>query len=242
MRLMKNYFLIAAFAVALVSKAQVSVPEPEFVNSYCILTADDAYDILPKENGHLQQHKNKTKGLLGKIGNVAKIAGSAGVLGELVGVHTGNAAAVLKGARLADTAVGVSQVAGTANILAGAEGMDVVFDGKSSAYVYKHDGKDVRFIIKGENNEQDPMGIYRIVKFQVLGKERRIQWMEFAPSLIRSDEVRKGGYVPFSGHKYGKQSYILTVDAKEIETGEYGIFYMDIITSTMIPVGTFSIK
>lgn len=31
-----------------------------------------------------------------------------------------------------------------------------------------YDGKDVRLLIKSSSNEEDPLGIYRIVKFNTL--------------------------------------------------------------------------
>ena len=86
------------------------------------------------------------------------------------------------------------------------------------------------------------MESYRIVRFSASKKERRIQWMEFEPSLIGSDETKKAGYVPFEGHKYGEQSYLLTIPASELEKGEYGIFFMNIITAAYIPIGTFSVQ
>ncbi len=52
----------------------LSLAEPEFVNSYCILTSDSTYAALPKETGIIGPHKNKTTSLLGKIGKVADAA------------------------------------------------------------------------------------------------------------------------------------------------------------------------
>lgn len=66
--------------------------------------------------------------------------------------------------------------------------------------------------------------------------------MEFESALIGSDETKKAGYVQFTGHKYGEQSYLLTIPSSELEKGEYGIFFMNIITATSIPIGTFSVK
>jgi hypothetical protein len=120
--------------------------------------------------------------------------------------------------------------------------MDVIFKRKSSSYKVDANGEDIRLLIKGENNEEDPMGIYRIVKFNVLGKNRRIQWMEFDSALLGSEETTNGGYLNFVGRKYGEQSYILTIPASEVAEGEYGVFYLDIITAAVIPVGTFSVK
>ena len=47
-----------------------------------------------------------------------------------------------------------------------------------------YDGKDVRLLIKSSSNEEDPLGIYRIVKFNTLKKQRRIQWFEFEPAVL----------------------------------------------------------
>lgn len=221
--------------------AQVKVSEPEFINSYCILTSDSTYDVLPKENGTLGKHENKAKSVLGKIGKVANVVSAGGALGAMVGVNTGNINGALTGIKAAGTASSISSMASSVSALAGSAGMDVIFQGKSSSYTLFTEG-DISLIVKGENNEQDPMGIYRIVRFNTTKKERRIQWMEFEPSVLGSAEAKKGGYISFSGHKYGEQSYLLTIPASEVESGEYGIFYMSIITATAIPVGTFSVK
>ena len=66
--------------------------------------------------------------------------------------------------------------------------------------------------------------------------------MEFEPTLLGTEDVQKAGYVSFTGHKYGEQSYLLTIPTSEMTSGEYGIFYMSIITATAIPVGTFNVK
>ena len=52
---------------------KVSAPEPEFVNSYNILTSDSTFDALPKEDGMISKHQNK-------FGKFAKIAGAASQL------------------------------------------------------------------------------------------------------------------------------------------------------------------
>ena len=61
----------------------LTLDEPEFVNSYCILTSDSTYTALPKETGIVGPHKNKTTSLLGKIG---KIADAASALTGAVGM------------------------------------------------------------------------------------------------------------------------------------------------------------
>lgn len=169
---------------------------------------------------------------------MSQVAGAAGVIGI---ASAGSMSGVVTGARVMGTAAGVGSAADAVGSLAGAAGMDIVFTGGKSAYQIKG-GNDVRLLIKGEKNEQDPMELYRIVRFKSSKKERRIQWMEFQPALIGTSETQKAGYVGFTGHKYGEQSYLLTIPAAEMEKGEYGIFYMSIITATAIPVGTFSVK
>lgn len=218
---------------------KVSVPEPEFVNSYYILTSDSTSDALPKEDGMISKHQNK----FGKFAKIAGAASQLGMAGGMIGLGTaGSFSGAITGLRVMETAAGAGQAADAVNTLAGAEGMDIAFTGAKSAYTVKNTSNDIRLLIKGENNNYDPLEIYRIVRFKTSKKDRRIQWMEFKPSLIGSGETKKRGYIAFSGHKYGKQSYLLEIPASEAEPGEYGIFYMSIITATAIPVGTFSIQ
>ena len=235
----KLLFTIAALGCMASAFAQkVTAPEPEFINSYCILTSDSTFDALPKEDGTISKHQNK----FGKFAKIAGAVGDLGMAGGLIGASASSSASgVITGVRVMGTAAGVGQAADAVNTLAGAEGMDIAFTGGKSAYTVKDASKGVRLLIKGENNEYDPMEIYRIVRFKSSKKDRRIQWMEFKPALIGSADTKKRGYVAFTGHKYGNQSYLLEIPASEAEPGEYGIFYMSIITATAIPVGTFSI-
>jgi len=236
---MKKFFLSLSMMLFFSSTfAQVKVSEPEFVNSYNILTSDTTYEALPKESGTIGKHKNKVKKWSKLLGGAARIVGAGGAIGV---ASAGSASGVLGGLRVMSAAGGVSSAASTVSGLAGSEGMDVIFKGGHSSYTIKG-GQDVRLIIKGEKNDTDPLDTYRIVRFNTSKKERRIQWMEFESSLIGSEDTKKAGYVSFKGHKYGDQSYILTIPATELEEGEYGIFFMNIITATTIPVGTFSVK
>ena len=61
--------------------AQVTVSEPEFVNSYCILTSDSTLAILPKESGSIQKHENKAKKWTKIIGGAADVVGAVGMVG-----------------------------------------------------------------------------------------------------------------------------------------------------------------
>lgn len=230
--------LMSSSATISVKAQEVTAPEPEFTNSYCILTSDATYDRLPKESGTIATHENKTKKWSKIIGGAASIAGAGGLLGMAT---AGSATGVINGVRVIGAASSVGSAANTVSSLAGSSGMDIVFKGGSSSYVVKK-GQDVRLLIKGEKNDTDPMDSYRIVRFNASKKERRIQWIEFESSLIGTKETKNAGYIQFEGHKYGEQSYLLNIPASELGKGEYGIFFMNIITATSIPVGTFSVK
>ena len=237
---MKKLISLALFLLVTTNlKAQeITIAEPEFINCYCILTSDSTYETLPKENGDIQKHQNKVSKFAKIAGAASRIGGAAGMLGVAT---AGSVSGVMTGIRVMGTASSVGSIASAADVLAGVEGMDIVFNGGKSAYQVKADG-DIRLLIKGENNDTDPMEMYRIVRFQKSKKDRRIQWTQFEPALLGSEKAQKAGYVAFEGHKYGEQSYLLTIPASELKSGEYGIFYMSIITATAIPVGTFSVK
>lgn len=237
---MKKVFLtFVTVIVTMCGYAQTEVIEPEFVNSYCIMTGESTFDILPKENGEIQKHQNG----IGKLAKIASGVSKVGMASGVLGVATsGSVGGVMNGLKVMNAASSIGDVARGADILAGAEGMDIVFNGGSSTYQVKGAGKEIKLLVKGENNEQDPMELYRIVRFKTSKKDRRVQWKQFEPALIGSKETEKAGYVKFTGHKYGAQSYMLTIPAEEVTKGEYGIFYLDIVTAISIPVGTFSVK
>lgn len=231
--------IVMLMAVMTAGAQEVTVAEPEFVNSYCVLTGTDSYDILPKETGTVGQHQNK-------VSKWSKIAGKASLLGGaagMIGIGTaGSLSGVVTGARVMTTASGVGSAASAVNGLAGSSGMDIVFKGGKSTYKIKDFSDGIRLLVKGENNEYDPMDCYRIVRFNASKKERRIQWMEIEPALLGSKDAEKAGYIQFTGHKYGEQSYLLEIPASELKSGEYGIFYLSIASALAVPVGTFSIE
>lgn len=235
---MKRFKLLIMCGMMSVAGFAQSQPEPEFINSYCILTSDSTFDILPKENGSVEAHQSK----LGKFAKIAGAASELGLAGAMVGVHTGSVSGAISGIKVMGTAAGMSNAADAVNALTSVAGMDIVFEGSKSAYTVKDLSKGVRLLIKGEDNEQDPMDIYRIVKFKSSKKDRRVQWMQYSSAVLASAEAKKKGYVSFTGHKYGQQSYVLEIPATSIEPGEYGVFYLSIATATAIPVGTFSVS
>ena len=119
--------------------------------------------------------------------------------------------------------------------------MDIVLEGPHSSYVIPKDMKTISLVIKAKDNESDPMGLYRIVRFNSSKKDRRFQWMGFSPTLLGSEKAQKSGYVNFVADKYSLHSYILTLPENEMIPGEYGIFLFA-VNGTTIPVGTFSIS
>lgn len=168
----KLFFSIAALALAASSNAQqVTAQEPEFIGSYCILTSDSTYVVLPKENGKVEKHQNK----FSKFSKIAGAVSDLGFAGGMVGLSTGSMSGLETGVRVMGTAAGVGLAADAVNTLAGVEGMDIAFAGGKSAHSLKNDGKDIRLLIKAEKNDYDPMGIYRIVRFKASKKDRRIQ-------------------------------------------------------------------
>lgn len=228
---MKKLFIsLVLLSASVVGFAQqVTAPEPEFIGSYCMLTSDSTYVVLPKENGKVEKHQNK----FSKFSKIAGAVSDLGFAGSMAGLETG--------VKVMGTAAGVGLAADAVNTLAGVEGMDIAFSGGKSARSIKNDGKNIRLLIKAEKNDYDPMGIYRIVRFKASKKDRRIQWLTLQPAVLGSSDAQKKGYLSFSGHKYGNQSYLLTIPASELEPGEYGIISIAVASAQEIPFGTFCI-
>jgi hypothetical protein len=86
-KLFATVMITACFCTA---SAQVTVSEPEFINSYHILTSDSTTAVLPKESGTIGQHETKAKRTLGLLGKVANVASAVGGLGRIVGANTGS--------------------------------------------------------------------------------------------------------------------------------------------------------
>ena len=240
---MKKFIILSLLLVTGITsaKAQVTVPEPDFLNSFFILKSDDSSAQLPKEMGVLAAHENKTKGILGKVGKIANVAGVAGALGTIAGVNAGSVGAIMTGIRVTSTASAAGDMAEAVSVLANSEGMDIVFNGGSSVYGTKPDGEGMRILTKVEDNNYDPMDRYRVVKFSANKKQRKVQWVEISSSMLGDSEAKKGGFLPFTAEKYGESSYLLTIPADVLEPGEYAIFCMEMATSASIPAATFSI-
>ena len=144
----KNLISMVMMLTAVSASAQeVKVAEPEFINSYCILTSDSTFATLPKESGVIGKHENKVKKW-----SAADIVGAGGMIGAAT---AGSVGGVINGVRVMGGAAGVANAAGTVSGLAGSSGMDIIFKGGHSSYSFKADGNNVRLLIKGENNETE---------------------------------------------------------------------------------------
>ena len=179
--------------------------EPEFVNSYCILTSESSLEVLPKEIGTINSYQNNSPKLSSVVDKVSP-----------------------------KQSVAMDSIPSTNE-------MDIVLKGPHSSYVIPRDMKSISLVIKAKDNENDPMELYRIVRFNASKMDRRIQWMGFSPTLLGSEKAQKSGYVNFVADKYSLHSYILTLPENEMIPGEYGIF-LSAVNGTTIPVGTFSIS
>lgn len=105
---MKKYFFSLVMMLHTSSIfAQVTAPEPEFINSYCILTSDATYDQLPKESGTIGKHENKAKKWGKLLGGAASIVGAAGSLGAIGAASSGSVSGVMTGVRVMGTASSV---------------------------------------------------------------------------------------------------------------------------------------
>lgn len=118
---MKKLYLFVLLAVhtsfTIAQEKTITVAEPEFINSYCILTSDSTYATLPKESGFIGKHENKTKKLSRLVGGVADLAGAAGI----IGIGSSSVSGITAGVKILTTASGVSSAAQTVSALAGYE-------------------------------------------------------------------------------------------------------------------------
>ena len=97
---MKHFISIISIAmmasVVCVDAQTVTVAEPEFVNSYCILTSDSTYDVLPKESGTIGKHENKVRKWSKVVGKVANVASAVGAVGFHAAGASGSPASELE--------------------------------------------------------------------------------------------------------------------------------------------------
>lgn len=237
---MKKYLLLFSTLLAALSiNAQsITVAEPEFIHGYIHLTSDSTFNVMPKEHGEFKKHESKFSKFAKIGGAVADAAGAVGI--GMMGAG-GSVGTIVAGARTASTAATVSSAVGTLDMIAGMEGMDIVFSGKESVYTVPAK-EPMRIIVREADNLTDPLDIMRVVQLKKGKKDRKIRWMNLSSSLLGGEEATKNGYLQFSGQKYGESSYLITIPGGQLEKGEYGILIGNEAQSTIIPVATFSVK
>ena len=145
---MKKLFIsLVLLSASVVGFAQqVTAQEPEFIGSYCMLTSDSTYVVLPKENGKVEKHQNK----FSKFSKIAGAVSDLGFAGGMVGLSTGSMSGLETGVRVMGTAAGVGLAADAVNTLAGVEGMDIAFAGGKSA----HSIKEASLLILSKRTER----------------------------------------------------------------------------------------
>ena len=62
------------------------IKEPEFINSYCIMTSDDSFESLPREIGTIKSHQNIVSNATGGVGNVSSSVTTAGAIAGTKGM------------------------------------------------------------------------------------------------------------------------------------------------------------
>lgn len=217
----------------------ITVPEPEFTNSYYLLTSDSTYGELPKEMGAIVKHTS----LVSRIGKIAGSAASVvSSVGGVVANASGSISGVVNGVRVMGGAASAGMAAEAIGDMAFAEGKDIVFSGAHSSFTAVSTDKGISVIANNGENSADPRDLFRIVRFKSKKKERQIRWQTISTALFGTADAEKIGYLNFSGHRYGESSYILSIPAKELTPGEYGIFYMSLASAEQVPVATFSIQ
>lgn len=76
-----------------------------------------------------------------------------------------------------------------------------------------------RLIVKGVDNQTDPMAIIRIFALKATKKQRTAEIESL--STYGSHKSNKLKYLPFDAEKFGEKSYLITL--REQPVGEYGI-------------------
>jgi len=77
---------------------------------------------------------------------------------------------------------------------------------------------NLQIIVRAVDNNSDPLSIIQVIKFDSKKKKRTAELSSASGWTAKSGKLK---LVPFSGAKYGTNSYLLTITG--IGAGEYGI-------------------
>lgn len=112
-------------------------------------------------------------------------------------------------------------------------------EGKESSVSTKP-GK-VQLIIRAKDNETDPNSFINICKFEVKGKRRQFQVGEIGTFTGAKSNATSS--VDYTAKKYGKSSYLVTIE--NAEPGEYGVTIGNPNSETeknYLKISTFGVK
>jgi hypothetical protein len=76
----------------------------------------------------------------------------------------------------------------------------------------------VKFIVKAENNNQDPTALYQIVKLE---KDKTKRKLLVSTMSMKGAKANQESFITFFGKKYGNSSYLISASIPE--PGEYGL-------------------
>lgn len=242
--------LFVAVSTLTVSAQNVTVAEPDTTAADLMyyVTSDNQLNALPLETGEIKEHKNKFGKIASIVGNAADAAGALGGIGSIVGAHTGSLNTVLSGIEVMGTASNVSDLAGVADKLAGAEGHDFTYKPANSKCIIKNDGKDVNILVNLKcKDKETALGVFKVVRFKTTKSDRRLRWFQTKAALIdteKSDEAEKAGYLSFGYQSYGDHCSLLTIPAAQLSKGEYGVYSLVNMFGTNLTIlcYTFSIE
>lgn len=110
-----------------------------------------------------------------------------------------------------------------AGAFAGGVNMYLSVKGNTSPNTITATGSSVRFLVRVDNNDEDPEGVIRIMKFEQKKKERRVRYLE--SSLAGGVQTNESeSYVSYYAKKYGENCYLISVPTSSFEKGaEYGL-------------------
>ena len=224
--------LVAGTFMNPVAAQDITVAEPDTAAAdlLYLVTSDNQLKALPMETGEIKEHKNKLGKFASIAGGIASAAGSLGSLGAIVGAQAGSFSGLITGIRVAGAASNVANLADVADQLAGAEGHDFTYDGPTSKTSLKLDGKDINLLanVRVEKKE-DALTLFKVVKFKATKNDRRLRWFQTKAALInteKEDEANKAGYLSYGYKSYGDHCSLLTIPAKNLTKGEYGVYFL----------------
>ncbi len=82
-------------------------------------------------------------------------------------------------------------------------------------------GEPLQLVVRGVDNNSDPLTIISIYKLKSKSKSRSVVISEDNSGTLMKSRTNSKGLIRFNGKKYGSSSYLITL--KDLKVGEYGI-------------------